>query len=196
MTWTVVLPVKSLATAKTRMEVPGAAELALAFARDTVRAVQAAEHVARVVVVTSEPRLSSVLVGVQVVADPGGGLISALGAGIAAAGSGPTAVLLADLPALRPADLDAALVAAADLRWALVPDADGTGTTLLTGQNPAELVPRFGPGSRAAHERAGHVALEVGASLRRDVDTPADLAVAVQLGVGPATAAVLASHRT
>ncbi len=75
----------------------------------------------------------------------------------------------------------------------MVPDADGTGTTLLTARAPEALRPHFGPGSRAAHETAGHVVLaDVGAGLRRDVDTTADLAAVVGLGVGPVTADALA----
>jgi 2-phospho-L-lactate/phosphoenolpyruvate guanylyltransferase len=192
-TWNVVLPVKSLADAKSRLQTPNVADLALAFARDTVAAVQETSSVSQVVVVSSEPRLREVLAGVQFVADPHGGLVAALFAGIAAVGAGPTALLLADLPALRPADLDAALVEAAQFPLAMVADTDGAGTTLLTALDPARLVPRFGPGSRAAHESAGHQVLDAAAGLHRDVDTTDDLAAAVRLGVGPATARALAA---
>src|SRR5277367_4041650 len=64
--WTVLLPVKVLAQAKSRLaELAGERrhELALALASDTVSAVVACPHVARVLVVTSDPvagpRLSS-----------------------------------------------------------------------------------------------------------------------------------------
>jgi 2-phospho-L-lactate guanylyltransferase len=197
--WTMVIPVKELAAAKSRIDASGQirATLALAFALDTLASVLAAQEVARVVLVTSEPRMRDVVVGeprVQVVDDPGDGLSGAVRAGVAAAGDdGPVAVLLADLPALRSAELDAALLAAAAHPRAMVADADGTGTTLLTGLSGALLVPRFGPGSRAAHEQAGHVVLHgAGPGLRRDIDVTADLASAAALGVGPATASALA----
>jgi 2-phospho-L-lactate guanylyltransferase len=72
-----------------------------------------------------------------------------------------------------------------------VPDAQGTGTTLLTAVD-AELQPRFGPGSAEAHLAGGAVALTGRwPGLIRDVDTEADLRVALRLGTGPRTAAVL-----
>ena len=79
--WTVLLPVKVLARAKSRLAVLAGdrrRELALALASDTVAAVLACPEVARVVVVTSDP-----------VAGP---LLAALGA-----------VVVPDAPADRPA---------------------------------------------------------------------------------------------
>ncbi len=195
--WTVVVPVKDLGSAKSRLDAPSGparAELALAFARDTLTAVLGAACVASVVLVTSEPRMVDVVPpGVRVVPDPGRGLVAALAAGAEVVDDGPVALLLGDLPALRPAELDAALAAAADHERAMVPDAEGAGTTLLTAGRAGLLRPAFGPGSRDAHERAGHRILEAGPGLRRDVDTADDLAAAVRLGVGPATAAALAA---
>ncbi|MCA1825223.1 MAG: 2-phospho-L-lactate guanylyltransferase, partial [Frankia sp.] len=76
---------------------------------------------------------------------------------------------------------------------ALVSDTSATGTTVLTARSGVELDPQFGPGSHDAHVAAGAVALAVDVpGLRRDVDTAADLAAAVALGVGPATRAALA----
>jgi 2-phospho-L-lactate guanylyltransferase len=108
------------------------------------------------------------------------------------------AALLGDLPALRPADLLAALDAAADHPRALLPDASGEGTVLLTARDAATLVPAFGPGSARAHERAGHTRLDLDLPrLRTDVDDDTDLATAARLGLGPATlgALVSAGHR-
>ncbi len=74
-------------------------------------------------------------------------------------------MLLADLPALRPEDLQVALEAARTalddgrLPMAAVPDADGTGTVLLAARTPARLDPAFGPGSFAEHLRRGAVPL-------------------------------------
>ncbi|WP_426510587.1 hypothetical protein ACPPVO_07890 [Dactylosporangium sp. McL0621] len=101
--------------------------------------------------------------------------------------------LTADLPAMRPEDLEAALVAAARAgRRAFVPDLEGTGTVLLAAPAGEALAPQFGPGSAAAHLRSGAVRLD-GAwpSLRRDVDTAADLDAAARLGLGAHTGQVL-----
>lgn len=108
----------------------------------------------------------------------------------AAVGRPGWAVLLGDLPALRAKDLVAALGRAAEHSRALVPDAEGTGTVLLTATDgPPE--PRFGPGSAQRHA-VDAVRLDLDLpSLRRDVDTAADLAAAVALGVGPHTARAL-----
>ncbi|WP_433614077.1 hypothetical protein ACQP2P_06845 [Dactylosporangium sp. CA-139114] len=101
--------------------------------------------------------------------------------------------LTADLPAMRPEDLESALVAAARAgRRAFVPDLEGTGTVLLAAPAGEALAPHFGPGSAAAHLRSGAVRLD-GAwpSLRRDVDTAADLDAAARLGLGTHTGQVL-----
>jgi len=130
--------------------------------------------------------------------EPGRGLNPALrhGAALAAArwpGSGIGA-LAADLPALRPAELDLGLREAAHWEHSFVPDASGTGTTLYAVRPGARFRPRFGPRSAEQHRAAGAVELSLPglASLRRDVDQPRDLTAASDLGVGPHTAAVAA----
>jgi len=247
--WTVLLPVKVLARAKSRLAVLAGArrcELALALASDTVSAVVACPEVARVIVITSDrlaaPRLSAL--GAVVVADiaanlqdagldgPGGlgtlseaeigsqdGLNAALrhGAAVAARrwpGTG-LAALTADLPALRPAELSAALRAAhaattgmaattgtgsdgrADRgtgRSAFVPDAAGVGTTLYAVAPGEEFRPDFGGASRIRHAAGGAIELVLGDApgIRQDVDTPADLRAAIALGAGYRTVALAA----
>ncbi|GAA3743329.1 hypothetical protein GCM10022379_10850 [Micromonospora maritima] len=197
--WTVVMPVKRLGAAKSRLRgaLPGVPheELALALAADTLRAVRACPAVARVLVVTDDPRVgaAATAAGARVAADPGGGLNAAFRHGAALAGPGEAvAALTADLPALRPAELAAALRATEGVRG-FVADAPGGGTVLLAAPAGTPLAPRFGPGSAGAHAAGGALPL-VGdwPSLRRDVDTPPDLATAAGLGVGPRTAALLA----
>lgn len=195
--WGVVLPLKLLAQAKTRLgaygEV-GRAELALAFASDVVEAVLACPVVHRVLVVTDDPHAAEVLArpGAQVVPDrPAGGLNGALEHGeVLLRRWNPAlgiAALAADLPALRPDDLAAAL-AAVRVRG-FVPDTAGLGTTMLAAAG-APLAPAFGPGSGARHRASGADELRAPDALRRDVDTPADLQEALRLGVGPCTACV------
>jgi 2-phospho-L-lactate guanylyltransferase len=213
LTWTVLMPVKRLPAAKTRLRgaVPAAAHqrLVLALACDTAAAAVACPVVGRVVVVTSDPTARAALadVGADVVADlPDAGLNQAIAYGATVARPRtPTAAmpglaaLAADLPALRPAELTAALRAAADLAGprmrGYVPDAAGTGTVLLAAPPGLCLEPCFGPGSAAAHAASGAVALEgVWPGLRRDVDTPADLEYAAALGIGAHTSAALAGY--
>jgi 2-phospho-L-lactate guanylyltransferase len=95
---------------------------------------------------------------------------------------------------LRPAELSDALRAAARWPQAFVPDFAGSGTTLYTVRPGTAFRPRFGPGSAARHRAAG--AAEITrpglAGLRRDVDEPADLRGARELGLGTRTAAVAA----
>jgi 2-phospho-L-lactate guanylyltransferase len=186
--WTVVVPVKGTADAKSRLG--ASAELARAIALDSV---EAALGAARVIVVTPDSAAPDfVALGASVVRDPGGGLVAAIRAGIAAVGEGAVAVLLGDVPALLPAELAAALVEAQRHPRAMVADAEGEGTVLITAFAAAEHAPAFGPGSRALHRAAGYVELEIApeSGLRRDVDTPEQLA-ALAGRLGPRTAAIV-----
>jgi len=204
--WVVVVPVKRLPQAKTRLRgaVPDAAHerLVLAMALDTVAATLDCPDVDRVLAVTDDPLAGPALAAtgaVWVPHEPSGGLNAALGHGArGAAQARALAALTADLPALRAGELSAALRSArrhagtGPLR-AYVADATGTGTALLAALGGAPLNPRFGPASAAAHAASGAVALHGRwPTLRRDVDTPVDLAAAVALGVGRHTAGLLA----
>ncbi|MEV0152119.1 2-phospho-L-lactate guanylyltransferase [Micromonospora sp. NPDC050686] len=205
-TWTVVVPVKRLDAAKSRLRgaLPGVPHdaLALALAADTVRAVRACPLVAEVLVVTADPRAGAELaeLGARVVPDlPDAGLNAAFRHGAAAAAGTGVAGITADLPALRPAELAQALAAAQagppGVRR-FVADAPGTGTVLLAAPRGVPLDPHFGAGSAAAHAASGALPLAGGwPSLRRDVDTAADLAAAARIGLGPASAALVDAER-
>jgi 2-phospho-L-lactate guanylyltransferase len=202
--WAIIVPVKRFAEAKTRLALPPQprAALALALAIDTMTAAAHAAWVRRLLVVTDETDAADAAraLGALVVADePAAGLNPALRHGASVAvrdGASAVAALSSDLPALDPADLDATLQRASAYPAAFVADAAGTGTTLLTATAGRQLDPSFGSASRAAHLAAGgyDLSADAGRSLRCDVDTPADLRVAVALGVGPATAAWLDAH--
>ncbi|MEV7322176.1 2-phospho-L-lactate guanylyltransferase [Streptomyces sp. NPDC093970] len=205
MQWTLVIPLKPLARAKSRLADtatdglrPG---LALAFAQDTVAAALACPAVGDVVVVTDDTLAARELsaLGARIVPDtPGGGLNAALrfGAALARVSRPQSAVaaLNADLPALRPVELGRVLDAAAEFPRAFLPDTAAVGTTLLAATAGNELAPAFGPDSRARHAASGAVELRPAGveSVRQDVDTGADLRTALALGVGPRTAAVAA----
>jgi 2-phospho-L-lactate/phosphoenolpyruvate guanylyltransferase len=204
LTWSLVIPVKVLAQAKSRLaRLAGQARpaLALAVAADTVRAALAAPRVCQVIVVTSDEVAAAELgrLGALVVADePGAGLNPALqhgcGEAISRAPRSGVGALSADLPALKTAELDRALRRAARWPQAIVSDASGTGTTLYTARPGVPFRPRFGPGSRFRHINGGAHEIPPGdlPGLRRDVDTAADLVEAAALGLGPATAELAA----
>lgn len=201
--WTIVVPVKPAATGKSRLAGAGADReaLARAIALDTIAAAAAATRVAEVVVVTDDPGVAAgvaAMDGVRVVAEADhAGLDAAVAIGVRSAGQGPRAALLGDLPALRPEDLDAALIAADDLERAVVTDAEGTGSTLVTARAGAVWLSAFGEDSAARHGLLGCAVLDLPAdsTLRRDVDTVDQLADAIALGVGPRTSAVLSAAR-
>ncbi len=199
--WSIVVPVKPAALGKTRLTgVSDREALARALALDTIAAAAATPRVARVIVVTDDAEISRLVEqwpAVDVVAEGDvRGLDAAIALGADEAGQGvPRAALLGDVPALTPHDLDAALALAGRVERGLVPDAEGTGSTLVTARPGAVWVSAFGADSAARHRLLGCADLGVprDSTLRRDVDTAAQLAQAVAAGVGPRTAAVLAA---
>jgi 2-phospho-L-lactate/phosphoenolpyruvate guanylyltransferase len=200
--WTVLLPAKSLPEAKSRLagatgDPAAHRELVLAIRADTIAAAHAADGVARLVLVVDTVAAAEQAPLAFVQTRPG--LNAALAEAAADAATrwpaDGVAALVGDLPALRPDDLAAALALASASARAFVPDAAGTGTTLLTALPGRPLEPAFGLGSAARHG-AGATPIHAGPSLRHDVDTGDDLAGAAGLGLGPATAAVLARLRS
>jgi 2-phospho-L-lactate guanylyltransferase len=196
--WTVVIPAKALPEAKSRL-LPATGDpaqhrtLVRAIRADTLSAARAADGVARVVVVVDRPGDAPDGDLVLVQTRPGLNAALAEAAGHAASSwpADGVAALVGDLPALQPAELTAALAAAATHPRAFVRDAAGTGTTLLTATPGCELRPRFGPDSAARH-RADAAELAAGSGLRRDVDTAEDLRSAATYDLGPATTGVIA----
>ena len=203
LTWSVVIPVKVLARAKSRLAEltdHDRRALALAMAVDTVAATVACPLVGAVLVVTDDQAVAGQVrsLGAQVIPDSqAADLNRALLAGAehAAAcwpGNG-RAALLADLPALSAGELAVALAAASSVTQAFVADAAGTGTTLYAVRPGGSFSPRFGPHSRARHRQAGVAELDLAdiAGLRQDVDTLADLRSAAAIGLGDRSAALL-----
>lgn len=206
----VIVPVKPPARGKSRLEALPAhqrRDLAAAFARDTVAAARRTPQVAAVLVVTDDFRFAADLRadGCEVIPD---GVSDDLNATLrqAAAEAGrrwPGAVpvaLCADLPCLTSEDLAAALTGPADpadpagpaglAGPTFVRDAAGSGTTMYAAPL-ADFEPTFGPDSAGRHLALGarEVAVPV-PTLRLDVDEPADLDHALDLGVGGHTARV------
>lgn len=197
-----VIPVKMLNRAKTRLFGGGdrAAHeaLVLAFLRDTAAAAASSASVRTVLVVSSDPTIAAVLAGdgIEVLPDdPAMNLNQALTHGTDALlrrdPSATVGALQADLPALRPEELSAALERARGRR-AFVADHQGTGTTLLLAAPHRLLDPHFGVGSAGAHATSGALAITVPVpTLRCDVDTVEDLVAAHALGLGKHSSAVV-----
>jgi 2-phospho-L-lactate guanylyltransferase len=198
--WRVLIPIKQLGESKTRLT--GATQppsrhpdLVRALQLDTIDAVatarEGADVIAAIYLVTDQPPIP-LPPKVTVLSDPGGGLNAALAH--AARGTqrehpeDGVAAMVADLPALRPDDLLAALAMAGQVDRAFVADLGGTGTTMLTVGPNISLDPMFGPDSAALHRKSGAIELATGDSLRCDVDTAAELQRCMQLGVGEHTA--------
>ena len=213
--WTLVVPIKAAGDGKSRLAswlAPGPRqELARAMVQDTLAAAAGARSVDRIVIVTADATVAaavrsvtgwpdpSVLIDVIGEPDPAG-LNPAVRAGVQRAQrdapSHGVGVLLGDLPALRSADLDAALAQAGRHPLGVVTDAAGTGTTLLTAGPGHAVDPAFGAGSAAAHLARGHSRIVVAptSGLTHDVDYREDLDAALALGVGPCTRRALAGH--
>ena len=203
----VIVPVKPPARAKSRLLDLGDTarrDLVVAFAADTVAAALESPLVEVVLVVTDDHLLAAGLaeLGTQVLPDGtsddlNGSLVQAAAELARRRPLLRPVALCADLPALRTEELTRVLAEAASHRAAFVADADGVGTTALTAGHAEDFQPCFGRGSRAAHLAAGaeEITLDDIASVRRDVDTPADLAAALDLGVGVRTSLVTTGLR-
>lgn len=197
---TAVVPVKRLAFAKSRLAVPADQRraLVLAFALDTISALADSPLVAGVLVVTSDPVVARCVrrLEVRVIPDQGTGLRQAVRGGIELASAWRpetgVAVVPADLPCLRAADVTQVVADGSDSQGAFVPDRSGTGTTLVIYPPGRRALTRYGPGSAAGHRSLGLRALDhAPAGARHDVDSLADLREAGALGPGVQTRAVV-----
>jgi 2-phospho-L-lactate guanylyltransferase len=203
-----VIALKPTTHAKSRLAVPDPLRRRLAWtmALDTLAALlRALPHV---LVVSDQRALEAQLrragLAVEVISESGHvGINSALSRGaqtLQAQGFTTVMACVGDLPALRRDSILRILDASRAHRRSFVADASGVGTTILVAHH-VDLAPQFQGRSAAAHYASGAVSLSneaIGspiADARRDVDTEADLAVAIGLGVGPATRA-LVDHET
>jgi 2-phospho-L-lactate guanylyltransferase len=174
----IVIPYRG--DAKQRLPSGLRAALAVAMLGDVV---DAALEVGRVLVVSDDE--SVVPTGATIVADPGGGLGAAVGAGLALV-DGHALVVNADLPYATPR----ALRRLASAGLALVEAPDGT-TNALSLPDPRAFAPLYGPGSAARFRAHAPFATVSIPELELDVDTEGDLA-RLAARVGPRTRALLA----
>ena len=205
--WQVLVPIKRLSMAKTRLAADPEVrrDLALAMALDTLAVVQGACRVEGLWVVSADCHVRAAVkaLGIELVDEPGStqkdSLNAALSAGLRAIdelrSQQHVAIVTADLPAMNGDDLDQLLESGLGHRRAVVADRNGSGTTVLTGPDAHSVDPQFGRNSLARHLAAGAVRLDAGEGLRLDVDTPDDLVTALLLGVGPRTYELAMRHR-
>ena len=203
-----VIAIKPMEHAKSRLAVPDPLRRRLAWtmALDTLSALcRALPHV---LVVSDQPALDARLrragLAVEVISESGHfGINSALNRGaLCLHAQGFTSILacVGDLPALRSESVARIVDASRDHPRSFVADASGVGTTMLVAHD-VELTPQFQGRSAAAHHASGAVSLAAEAigspvaDARCDVDTEADLAAAIELGVGPATSALIDHER-
>lgn len=199
-----VIAIKPIEHAKSRLAVPDPLRRRLAWtmALDTLYALcRALPHV---LAVSDQPALEGRLrragLAVEVISESGHvGMNSALTRGaLRLHAQGFTSILacVGDLPALRPESVARVLDASRSQPRSFVADASGIGTTMLIAHD-VELAPQFQGRSAAAHHASGAVSLAAEAigspvaDARCDVDTEADLVAAIELGVGPATSALI-----
>ena len=183
---TVVILAKDSRSAKTRLQLPreGSRQVALQLASCAVRAAGAAERVGAVLVVTGDPEIAvdALNAGADVLAEPrllGMNRAAELGRRQALA-LGPTsaiATMVADLPYVRPGDIDRVIAEFWETGQPLVvPDPGGSGTTVLV-QGPDQgrgiaVGPRSAPKHRPLGYRKSQAATR---ELRTDLDSREDL---------------------
>lgn len=194
----VLIPVKPPVRGKSRLAglvTTDRIALATAFARDCIAVARVADGVAEVMVVTDDHDFAAVVRadGCEVIPDGASGSLNATLVQAAAEArrrwpAYAVAALCADLPALRPEDLSAALAQVGDQEPHFVTDHEGTGTTMYAAAPGVVFDPHFGPDSRLAHLDVGarEIVGEL-ATLRLDVDDLAGLEAARRHGFGPHT---------
>ncbi|MEO8106448.1 MAG: 2-phospho-L-lactate guanylyltransferase [Actinomycetes bacterium] len=198
--WQVVLPLKGTDDAKSRLDLSRTTrhQMVGAMAADTLTALLATPEVHKVSVLSRRPDPlvpSPVAREAEVIVQPE--RLTSLDQALAwfahthAASSTHLAIVVADLPALRPESMTSVLTDAARHHLAMVADASGTGTTILTTCSPARLPTHFGAGSAAAHQAAGAALISGTPDTQCDVDTTDDLDRAREIGLGPHMLALL-----
>jgi 2-phospho-L-lactate guanylyltransferase len=194
---TAILPVKSFPRAKTRLAEtvgkPGRAKLMRAMLADTLAALEAAERIERIILVSAEGRAQRLALEaakryrtpievVQEQQDLGHSQAATIGIVRAKALGAACAVLVpGDCPLLAPRELDELVASLGECEVAVVPDRHGTGTNALVMAPADAIAPAFGEGSCERHleraRRAGMTGRRAELpSLALDLDTPDDLA--------------------
>jgi 2-phospho-L-lactate guanylyltransferase len=181
-----VIPVKPAAQGKQRLSAAldsrERRQLVEIMLERVVAAVRGVHMLDAVCILTSEQSL--VPRGAQHIEDRSSDVNTALALAATALcerGAEAMLVLPGDIPLVTSSDIEGILALAEPRRMVVVPDSTRSGTNALLLAPPTLVVPRFGPGSLAAHLAA---AFEVGtraivlecANIARDIDEPRDIA--------------------
>ena len=206
--WVVVIPQKDFRVAKSRMGLAHVRRqsLARAMLKDTLAATLSVDLVHHVLLACDAASDAADLATDRVTivsTTPNGGLNAAV---LVAEETVRTrwpgmnvAVLPADLPYLETEALRFALTQASRHDRCIVPDAGGTGTTLLTAKSGRSLMPEYGPDSCRNHVSTGATVLGGDGrlwSLREDVDQSASLCLRSRGLLGTHTAAEITRTTT
>jgi 2-phospho-L-lactate/phosphoenolpyruvate guanylyltransferase len=197
-----IIPVGALEGAKSRLggslDAEERQDLVRYLLDRTIGAVQGSAAIEQVAVVSPDRSVLSVAArsGAALVEQVGTGLNEGLEQAVRwAVESGASAVLIlaADLPSVSPEAIhEVVATAAAAVQPGrglvlVVPDRHGRGTNALLLSPPEVIRPSFGEDSRAAHEtaarEAGALSIELDGPLGLDLDLPADLTLAEELGL-------------
>lgn len=186
-----VIPIKGLASAKSRLQpvLPGTLriQLIINMLRDVLAACIAWGRFHRVAVVTSDHSVAEVatVAGAEWIKEPGGSadLNAALSHATAwAQGVGADGILIfpGDLPLAHPDDIENIITAGRDANVVIVPEHGGSGTNALFMQPPGCMRTFFGINSRRLHRQAAVTAgltwVELHLTrLGYDMDTPLDM---------------------
>jgi 2-phospho-L-lactate guanylyltransferase len=188
MNWTAIVPFKPAGERKTRL-----ADTLSAAQREGL-AEQLFAHV--LTVLGEDPRIASVIVlsqarpthwGREWRADTGLGLNGELQAARADIGD-PMIVLHSDLPLLIAPNVAQLIDAAEMTGFAIAADRHSSGTNAIAIADQRPFAFAFGPDSYRLHRRqiSGHWRMVPAPGLAIDIDTPADLTLAVARGFCPA----------
>lgn len=186
--WAAIVPLRSFATAKSRLRPHLADEVVETLVREVSAGVLhqlgRSRAVGRILVV-SDADLSEELAGRRredqvetLVQSPGGGLNEAVAEAVchirAQDGVSPLVVIHADLPYLSAAEVDGLLGEVERLgRDAFVPDCTGRGSTVIALFPGSPHRAAFGPNSAARHAESGFTEIQLPqqSGLRHDLDT-------------------------
>lgn len=179
------IPAKGLDEAKSRLGLPASLRTSVArrLLYSTVLAVTDSDWISRVVVVAGDRELAAIALaaGAEVVLDQNRSLTHAVDLGRRTASTGALhewmLTLVADLPLLVPAEIDALVVEGLTSNVpVMVPDKKAVGTTCLFHPSREGIPTHFGDNSAMKHREAGFRTAGLSLDgLRSDLDRPDDL---------------------
>jgi len=203
-----LVPAKALDQAKGRLASLLSEEerrqLALAMLEDVVRALQAVPEIDSVTVISPDAEVLALArdLGATGLEEPAAvrGINQALSSGMEAAveeGADTLLILLADVPAVTPGDVQSVLGQLPEGRGVAICPSSAKGTSMLALRPPDAIPFRFGQNSFAAHRREV-MARGIRATVSRidavahDIDEPEDLRTLLAHPAETATHALLA----